>query len=96
MIRKLALAALAVQLAGCASIDTINGVRMNASTAPDATYCDRNPTLCILLSAGAIGGLGAIFLANRNHHAPAPQQRCQAQNGSSSSSSSSTQICRAP
>jgi len=68
MFQKFALTILALALSGCASIDTINGVRMNASTAPDATYCDRNPTVCILLGSGAIGGLGAIFLANRDHH----------------------------
>ena len=70
MIRKGVILALAVTLSGCASIGTINGVRMNATTPSGDTYCDQpaNRVTCILLAAGAIGGLAALFLANTNHH----------------------------
>jgi len=77
MIRILALTALAVMLSGCAEIGTINGVRMNATTSSDDTFCSRNDDnrrLCILLGAGFIGGLGGIFLANQHHHTTPPAQ----------------------
>lgn len=72
MTRRISLAALAILLSGCATIETVNGVRMNATTAPDATYCDRNRTICILFGVAFIGGLGAIFAANSDHHNAPP------------------------
>ncbi len=68
MMRKVSLAALAILLSGCANIETVNGVRMNATSASDATYCDRNPRICILFGAALIGGLGAIFAGSIDHH----------------------------
>lgn len=73
---NLALAALAVALSACAGIDTINGVRLNATRAPESSYCDRNPTVCVLFGAAFVGGLGAIFAANVAHHCSQPDKVC--------------------
>ena len=60
--RVILLMVLGAGLAGCSSIGTINGTRMGATNAPDASYCDRNPMVCVGLGAVAIGGVTAVII----------------------------------
>jgi hypothetical protein len=65
--RRVALVAAAVVTAGCSSIDTINGVRMNATTAPEGSYCDKNPAICVLGAAAIAGGAIGLIASQRHH-----------------------------
>ena len=58
-------------VAGCSNIGTINGVRMNATTAPDATYCGQHPEVCILAGIAIVGG-GIALIETRPHHHSTP------------------------
>ena len=68
-IEHLLLLSAALAVAGCSNVGSINGIRMNASTAPDATYCDANPEICVLGAAAIVGG-GIALVGFRHHDAP--------------------------
>ena len=58
----LALAA-AATAGGCSDIGKINGVDVSrvAGENPNATYCDKNPAVCIIAGAAAIGGTAMVI-----------------------------------
>ena len=66
--RLLLAVAMSCSATACSSIGTINGVRMNATTAPEETYCERHRIRCILGAAFFIGGATALMLSNDHDH----------------------------
>lgn len=60
---------LAATIGGCSNVGTVNGIRMNASTAPEATYCDKNPAVCLLIGVAIVGG-GIALVESRHSNAP--------------------------
>ncbi len=44
----------------------VNGVRMNATSAPDATYCDKNPEICVAAGVKIVGGVIAVIATDDN------------------------------
>ena len=72
-LRLAAVSLLAATTAGCANIGTINGVRMNATTPSEKTYCEQNEQnrlFCVLFVAGFVGGGIAAVLNGHHSHAP--------------------------
>jgi hypothetical protein len=66
-----AIVLLGILTSACSGIDTINGVRMNVSAAPDATYCEKNPTVCVVGAVAIIGGAIALVTSgDRDNAAP--------------------------
>lgn len=62
----------AVALAGCSSIGTINGVsldagRMGATETPGSTFCEQQPATCIAAGVAIVGGIIALGVAGGNH-----------------------------
>ncbi len=60
MIGYAAMLVAATLLAGCGSIGTVNGVRMNATSAPDAFFCDKNPEICVAAGVAVIAGVAYV------------------------------------
>ncbi len=65
---------LAGSLSACSSINTINGVRMGATTTKDRSFCaqPKNRILCIAIAAGAVGGVTALIVRSRRNKSTPP------------------------
>ena len=57
---------------GCSNIGSINGYRMNATAAPDATFCEINPVVCVVGAAAVVGGGIAVVTRDRSKASIAP------------------------
>ena len=69
----------ALATAGCSSIGSVNGVRMGATDAPDATYCDKNPAVCIVAGVAVVGGIAYAIHEARDDddNTPAPAKEAE-------------------